>query len=70
MPDRTLDSAELRFDLDGPGGDPPQTIGPVSGDVEIIEVLALPPLGDAVAALGARGMARRRSGGAERDIAA
>ena len=33
VPDRTLDAAELRFDLDGPGGDPPQTIGPVRGDV-------------------------------------
>ena len=46
VPDRTLDSAEVRFDLDGPGGDPSQTIGPVDADIEIIEVLALPPLGD------------------------
>ena len=88
LPGRTLDSAEARFDIDDPGGDPPQSIGPVDDDVEIIEVLALPPLGDggsapptaggvlallgaaAVAALGARRLARRRSGSTADDIAA
>ena len=44
--DRTLDEAKVVFDLDGPGGDPPLMIGPVFDDVEIVEVLALPPLGD------------------------
>ena len=44
--DRTLDEAKVVSDLDGPGGDPPLMIGPAFDDVEIVEVLALPPLGD------------------------
>ena len=44
--DRTFDEAKVVSDLDGPGGDQPLMIGPAFDDVEIVEVLALPPLGD------------------------
>ena len=33
-------------DQDGPGGNAPTTTGPVTADVEIVEVLALAPLGE------------------------
>ncbi|MDA1061568.1 MAG: hypothetical protein O2895_01435, partial [Chloroflexi bacterium] len=46
LPGQTLNQASVISDPDGPGGDPPMTTGPASDDVEIIEVLALPPLGD------------------------
>jgi hypothetical protein len=45
-----VNEASAVFDLDGPGGDPPTTIGPAFDDVQIVEVLALPPLGDGPAA--------------------
>ena len=45
-PDRTIDVAEVSFDVDGTGPEPRETIGPVSDDLEIVEVLALAPLGD------------------------
>ena len=58
LPGRTLDEASVLSDPDGPGGDPPITTGPASDDVEIVEVLALPPLGDGpVAAEGGTGVA-------------
>ena len=48
VPDRTVDSAGVTSDPDGPGGAEPTTIGPVSDDVEIIDLagITLPPLGD------------------------
>ena len=46
MPGSTANEASVLNDQDGAGGDPPMTTGPVSADVEIVEVLALPPLGD------------------------
>ena len=46
LPRRTLDTAEVTFDVDGAGPLPPEAIGPVSDDVEIVEALALAPLGN------------------------
>ena len=58
LPGRTLDEASVLSDPDGPGGDLPMTTGPASDDVEIVEVLALPPLGDGpMAAEGGTGVA-------------
>ena len=47
-PGRTVNEASVLNDQDGPGGNAPTTTGPVSADVEIVEVLA--PLGDGPAA--------------------
>ena len=49
-PDRTLDEASAEFDPDGDGPEGRRTVGPDPADVEIVEVLALPPLGDEPAA--------------------
>ena len=46
LPGSTVNQASVINDQDGVGGDPPTTTGPVSANVEIIEVLALAPLGD------------------------
>ena len=46
LPGSSVNQASVINDQDGAGGDPPTTTGPVSADVEIVEVLALPPLGD------------------------
>jgi hypothetical protein len=45
-PGQTVSAATVVNDQDGPGGDPPTTTGPASASVEVVEVLALPPLGD------------------------
>ena len=42
----TVNQASVLNDQDGPGGNAPTTTGPVSASVEIVEVLALAPLGD------------------------
>ena len=49
LPDRTLNEVSAAFDPDGDGPAGRHRIGPASDDVEIIEVLALPPLGDGAA---------------------
>ena len=46
VPGATVNEASLVSDQDGLGGDPPTTTGPVAADVEIVEVLALAPLGE------------------------
>ncbi|MDA1061719.1 MAG: hypothetical protein O2895_02235 [Chloroflexi bacterium] len=46
LPGRSVNHASVISDQDGAGGDPPTTTGPVSAGVEIVQVLALPPLGD------------------------
>jgi len=46
LPGSSVNQASVINDQDGAGGDAPTTTGPVSADVEIVEVLALPPLGD------------------------
>lgn len=45
-PGRSLNSAEVSFDVDGDGPEPRQSVGPVNDDVEVVAVLALAPLGD------------------------
>ena len=49
-PGRTVNEVSVLNDQDGPGGNAPTTTGPVTADVEIVEVLALAPLGDGPAA--------------------
>ena len=46
VPGASINQASVLSDQDGEGGDPSVTTGPVADDVEIVEVLALPPLGD------------------------
>jgi hypothetical protein len=46
LPGSSVNQASVISDQDGAGGDVPTTTGPVSADVEIVEVLPLPPIGD------------------------
>ena len=66
LPDRTLNTAYAEADPDGDGPEGRVAIGPASDDVEIIEVLALPPLGDAPLELAAGVLGRHGCGARHR----